>query len=419
MGISRYRNYFLVFTGLLVSMVAVAQEDIRLCQEGWASYSSGKYEEAIRLYEGCIQSGQLTQATLARTYRNLGMAHNAKKGAAQAVDYYTRALALNPVDFWSDYVNRGNAWSYLKEDDKALADYEAALKAKPDLGAAHYNRAIVYERLGRTEQAKADLTQAYAKGYRSTQLSERMALYQLPTSDEQKFDPDKPLESTEQLSGVLKLLVSMANGKFTCFEKSLTLADVRPVVQEELRRKGLTAPTANQTADVLYTLYPCPFAPIRPELKLATQAEMEGVWVFPESSYQYRYSPQSANWKQEPPPSMKMCDGIGFYAGGEMRVMRKGGPAGSCPFIKAGDLDIARQLPRVSSWNMIRDGRLNVRRTDVANHVEEWDFYLVKSDFEASGLQVRQGNLIGYQRKLPGNDRNVATMFWHLQKLPQ
>ena len=46
--------------------------------------------------------------------------------------------------------------------------------------------------------------------------------------------------------------------------------------------------------------------------------------------------------KQEPRASMKMCDGIGFYADEEMRVMRKGGAPGSCPCRTAEDLDIAR-----------------------------------------------------------------------------
>ncbi len=413
------RNGFITTVGLLVSLAAFGQEDISLCRQGWSSYSAGKYDEALKQYEECMQSGKLTPENLARSYRNMGLAYHAKKDSARAVDMYDKALALKPDDFWFDYVNRGNAWSDLKEYEKALADYEMALKAKSDLGAAYYNRGIVYEKLGKVEAAKADIAQAYAKGYRAQALTERMAHYQLPSAESVTIDRNKPIESTELLSGLLLQVVKESNGKFSCFEKQLSLADVRPAVQESLRVQGVTTPTANQVSQAFYTLYPCPFSPVRAELKLATQKELEGVWLMPESSHKYRYPPQSADWKQEPPPSMKMCDGIGFYPGEEMRVMRRGGAPGSCPLSKAGDLDVARQMPRVSSWNMLRDGRLNVRRSDVANHVEEWDMFVATADFEAQGLRVKRGDVLGYMRKVPGNDWNIASTFWHLQKLPQ
>lgn len=418
-GLRLYRDCCIAFTGLMLSLAALAQQDTRLCQQGWTSYSAGKYDEAIGQYEACMQTGKLTPENLARSYRNMGMAYNAKKDSARAVDFYNKSLALKPGDFWFDYVNRGNAFSDLKEYDKALADYETALKAKPDLGSAYYNRGIVYEQLGKVEAAKADIAQAYAKGYRAPELTERMAHYQLPTQDSVTIDRNKPIESTELLSGLLLQVVRDSNGKFSCFEKQLTLAEVRPAVQEFLRHQGVTAPTANQATLAFYTLYPCPFSPVRAELRAATQKDLEGVWLMPESSYKYRHPPQSPDWKQEPPPSMKMCDGVGFYAGEELRVMRKGGTAASCPIRKASDLDIARQMPRTSRWNMIREGRLNIRRSDVANHVEEWDMFVATADFEARGLQVKQGDLLGYMRKVPGNNWNIASMFWHLQKLPQ
>ena len=411
------RNGLLAALGLLLSLAAFGQEDTSLCRQGWSSYSAGKYEEALKQYEACVQNGKLTPANLARSFRNMGMAYNAKKDSAQAVDFYNKALALKPDDFWFDYVNRGNAWSDLKEYDKALADYETALKAKPDLGSAYYNRGIVYEKLGKVDAAKADIALAYAKGYRAPALTERLAHYQLPMEGSVSIARNKPIESNEVLAGVLLQVVQESNGKHSCFETQLSLADVRPAVQEFLRRQGVTAPTADEATLAFYTLYPCPFSPIRTELRAATQKDLEGVWLMPESSYKYRYPPQSAAWKSEPPPPMKMCDGVGFYAGEELRVMRKGGAAGSCPFGKAGDLDAARQMPRTSSWNMIRDGRLNVRRSDVANHVEEWDMVIATTDFEARGLQVKRGDLLGYMRKVPGNDWNIASMFWHLQKL--
>ena len=186
------RNGVLAAITLLASLVAWGQEDLSLCRQGWSSYSAGKYDEAIGLYAQCMQAGKLTPENMAKSHRNLGMAYNAKKDNSRAIDAYNQSLALKPEDFWFDYVNRGNAWSDLKDYDKALADYEVALKAKPDLGSAYYNRGIVYEKLGKVEQAKADIALAYAKGYRAPALLERMAHYQLPVEGSVTVDRNKP-----------------------------------------------------------------------------------------------------------------------------------------------------------------------------------------------------------------------------------
>jgi len=45
--------------------------------------------------------------------------------------------------------------------------------------------------------------------------------------------------------------------------------------------------------------------------------------------------------------------------------------------------------------------------------------YVAIADFEAKGLQVKKGDLIGYLRKERDDDWNIAATFWHLQKLPQ
>lgn len=418
MKIKNYRLTLIALMGFVISMTAQSQENTSSCDQGWSSYQSGQYDQALSLYESCMKTGNLSQVSLAKTYRYIGMVYNAKKDAARAITSYNQALALNPIDSWNDYVNRGNAWSAAGDYEKALADYEAALQVKPNYNNALFNRGIVYERLGKKDKAKADISLAYEYGLRTPQILERMAYYQLPTSDGEKFDPNKPIESTELLSGVLHQLATTANGKYTCFEKDFTLADLRPAVQNELRRSGIPAPTANQVAKVFYTMYPCPFSPYRPQLQTATTKDLEGAWLNPESSQKFRFPPQSPAWQQSRVLPIK-CEGIGFYSEGEMRTTRIAGTQAACTFKNANDLEAIRRFPRVASWSLIRDGRLNVSRTDVSNHIEEWDIFVSTADFEAKGLQVKKGDLIGYLRKERGNDWNIAATFWHLQKLPQ
>lgn len=317
--------------GIMLCIPASAQEDLTLCFEGWKQYQAGKYTESLALYESCLAAGRLTTISTANTYRNMGMAFNAIKEHSRAIQHYDKSLALNPPDPWNDHVNRGNAWSSSGDYAKAISDYERALQLRPDLGAVYFNRGIVHERPGNIDKAKADIATGYEKGFRSPQIVERMAYYQLPLQASDKLDPTKPIETTELLSGALMQIATSSNGKATCFEKDLTLADIRPEVQRELSKSGIQKPSLNQAANAFYTLNPCPFSASGKALRVASQNDVEGIWLNPESSQKYRYSPQSPAWQQFRALPVK-CESVGFYPNGEMRTARLAGTQVTCQF---------------------------------------------------------------------------------------
>jgi tetratricopeptide (TPR) repeat protein len=64
---------------------------------------------------------------------------------------------------WAFY-NRGNAYAQGNNHDRAIADYNEAIRLKSDHAHAHSNRALTYEKLGNREQAIADFRRAYALG---------------------------------------------------------------------------------------------------------------------------------------------------------------------------------------------------------------------------------------------------------------
>ncbi len=396
-----------------------AQENMSLCMSGVRNQQSGLYEQAISDLDSCIKTGNLSQANLARTYRILGINYNAKKDHGKAIEFYNKALALNPSDPWNDYVNRGNAYSGLGDLQKAMSDYEAALKLDPNLGAAYFNRGIVHEKMRNIEQAKADILLGYQKGYRSPQVSERMSYYNLLTGATTAFEVTKPLLSSEQYNQVLSHIAQQANMKATCFERDESLMSIRLSVDKELLKMRVTGlPTPNQIALAFYTQFPCPLSPYRPELKPATQKEIEGAWIYPEVTQKFRFPPQS-NDRARSVALPNKCDGILYLPNGDLRNMQIAGSRAECNIRTASDLDFLRKNPRVASWNMLSDGRLNVTRSDVPNHIEEWDVFVVTQAFESRGTQFKQGELLAYMRKIAGNDLGIATMFWHLQKLPQ
>ncbi len=164
---------------MLITGAASAREDLSLCKTGWAETQSGNHAKAVELFEKCIENGELSGPSLARTYRNIGIAHRRNGQAELAIPFYDKALALNPPDPWSDYINKGNAYSEIKKYDEALMEYERAQKANPTHGEIPYNRGVVFERQGKPDLAAAEFRKAYELGLRTSLLYERMVFHKL------------------------------------------------------------------------------------------------------------------------------------------------------------------------------------------------------------------------------------------------
>jgi len=221
----------------------------------------------------------------------------------------------------------------------------------------------------------------------------------------------------DHLSKLVWEMFQMHQGKTLCSVGATSLQTIRANVVNHLKAKGSTGSvTAEAIATALWTLYPCPFSPFRPELRPVTSKEIEGVWIFPETSQKFRFGPQSG---QQPPtaPLPVKCDAVGYYPGGELRHAIIAGQT-KCPFEKAADLDVARKNPRVSNWSLLHDGRISVTRTDVSNHIEEWDAYVVVNPFTVYDVQFVAGDLVAYLRRENGNEVGASTQFRHLQRLP-
>ena len=93
-----------------------------------------------------------------------------RKDAEEYIKLYTATLTLNPKKV-EDYIKRGNAYSYIGEYDKAIADYSEAITLKPNYAKTYYNRGNAYRDKVDFDQAIADYTRAielnsdYAEAY--------------------------------------------------------------------------------------------------------------------------------------------------------------------------------------------------------------------------------------------------------------
>ena len=243
-----------------------------------------------------------------------------------------------------------------------------------------------------------------------------LGLVLLGASSCKVFAQDDASGPKDPVSKLIWEMGQMHQGKTICFVGSTSIPEIREKVLSYLKLGVGDSINSQKVAMAMWTLFPCPFSPARTELRPALLKDVEGVWLYPPSSQKLRYGPRST---QQPPTGTvpTKCEAIGYFPGGELRNAVLGGNA-QCPFEKATDLDQARKNPRVSSWELINEGRVAVTRTDVVNHIEEWDTYVVQSAFTMYAVQFSVGDVVTYLRKEKGNEVGAATQFRHLQRLP-
>lgn len=171
------RRIFIIIAVFL--SFSIQAEDISICKKGHFESLKKNYKLAHGLFTECIEKGDLSPKTLSRTYRNMGINSKNNGKYDEAIEFYNKALSLNPDDSWNDYVNRGNAWSEKGYFEKAFKDYDKALVVKPNYNEVYYNRGIVFEKKNDFERAKSEFKKAYAHGLRTRLLYERLVVYGL------------------------------------------------------------------------------------------------------------------------------------------------------------------------------------------------------------------------------------------------
>ena len=72
---------------------------------------------------------------------------------------FDQAIRLKP-DFAKAYNNRGIAKDTLGRHDDALADFDQAIRLRPDFAEAYYNRGITKGRSGDNDKARAEFETA-------------------------------------------------------------------------------------------------------------------------------------------------------------------------------------------------------------------------------------------------------------------
>jgi tetratricopeptide (TPR) repeat protein len=104
----------------------------------------------------------LVGRNLAATYVNRAVVRTNARRLEAALEDLKHAESLRP-GFGEIYASRGNVLYYMNSFEEALAEHDRGIKAgMKKLYAAHYNRGLALEQLGRIEEAKAAYRQSIA-----------------------------------------------------------------------------------------------------------------------------------------------------------------------------------------------------------------------------------------------------------------
>jgi tetratricopeptide (TPR) repeat protein len=120
---------------------------------GLARFKRNKYEKALVAFNKSIKLYPHVYVYMARGNTYSWMGENEK-----ALADYNKVIEFDP-EYAAVYVARGNVYHKLGEREKALASYNWAIELDPELVEAYYNRGLEYKDVGQVEKAIVDFEQ--------------------------------------------------------------------------------------------------------------------------------------------------------------------------------------------------------------------------------------------------------------------
>jgi tetratricopeptide (TPR) repeat protein len=155
-------------------------------------YKSTDPDSAINYCTQAIESGQLMGKGLAFAFYRRGNAYYGKKDYNRAILDYDQAIRLNP-NHASAFSNRGAAYARKGDYDQAIQNYDEAIRLKPDHADAFSNRGVAYARKGDYDQA----IQNYDEAIRLNP-NHANALYDRGNAYRRKGDYDRAIQNYDE-----------------------------------------------------------------------------------------------------------------------------------------------------------------------------------------------------------------------------
>ena len=143
-----------------------------------------------------IESGQLSTGNLAITFYNRGIAYLDRLAHDRAIQDFDQAIRLNPSLGFA-FNNRGLAYSRKGNDDRAIQDFDQAIRLDPSNVIAFDNRGSAYQDKGDYDRAIQDFDQVIRLNpSRPRYFYNRASAYRPLGSPEWRPDRSKKMEET-------------------------------------------------------------------------------------------------------------------------------------------------------------------------------------------------------------------------------
>jgi tetratricopeptide (TPR) repeat protein len=145
----------LTLTFMALPAAAQTQQDIDRCNSGWSI-------SADLVIAGCtamIQSSHLGNQDRAIAYNNRGLQYGEQNQIDRAIDDFNQAIRLNP-SYAGAFSNRGLAYGHKNRLDLAILDFSRAIRLNPNFATPYYLRGIAKQRSGDQAGGNADIAKA-------------------------------------------------------------------------------------------------------------------------------------------------------------------------------------------------------------------------------------------------------------------
>jgi tetratricopeptide (TPR) repeat protein len=149
-------------TIVMATVVCAQQSDERRrCFASEGVTPQQKLESCTVLIEA---GGQSSQARVA-AFNSRGNAHLSQRNYDRAIDDYNEAIRLDPT-YAIGFNNRGLAYQRKGQSDRAIEDYDEAIRLNPGYALAFANRATARQAKGRVDLAIEDCDKAIGLNHR-------------------------------------------------------------------------------------------------------------------------------------------------------------------------------------------------------------------------------------------------------------